>query len=163
MADWSAVFLREALGAPESTAALGLGAFSACMAAARFGADAATARVGDRRLVTVGAALGAGGLALCVAAPGVAVAVVGFGVVGLGFAAVVPSLFRAAARAPGVGIAAVTSSGYFGFLAGPPLLGFVAEATGLRAAFGVLVGLALVVALGASAAFRRARPVPTEA
>ena len=167
MADWSAVFLREALGAPESTAALGLGAFSACMAAARFGADAATARVGDRRLVGAGAALGAAGLAACVAAPSVAVAVVGFGVVGLGFAAAVPSLFRAASRAPGlapgVGIAAVTSSGYLGFLAGPPLLGFVAEALGLRAAFAVLVGLALVVALGAPAAFRRARPVPTEA
>ncbi|WP_420456035.1 MFS transporter [Rubrivirga sp.] len=160
MADWGAVFLREVLAASPAVAALGFAAFSATMAAARFGADALTDRVGDATLVRAGAALGAVGLVVCVVAPAVAVAVVGFGLVGLGFAAVIPALFRAASRAPlppGVGIAAVASAGYLGFLAGPPLLGFVAEAAGLRTSFGVLVGLAVVVAAGAGAAFRRVR------
>ena len=160
MADWGAVYLREVLGASEAVAALGFAAFSACMAAARFGADAVTARLGDARLVGAGAALGAAGLIVVVAAPAVPLAVVGFGLVGLGLAAVVPALFRAASRAPlapGVGIAAVASTGYLGFLAGPPALGFVAEASGLRASFGVLGALAVVVALGAGAAFRRVR------
>ncbi len=162
MADWSAVYLRQTLAASESAAALGLAVFSACMAAARFGADAATARVGDRQWVRAGGLLGVAGLATCVVAPALSVAVVGFGLVGLGLAGVVPSLFRAASRAPGlgpgVGIAAVTMSGYCGFLVGPPVIGFVAEGVGLRAAFGLLVGLALVVALGAGPAFRRAQP-----
>ena len=161
VADWGAVFLRQALGAPPATAALAFGVFSACMAAARFGADRLTARLGDRRLLTAGASLGAVGLALCVAAPAVPVALAGFAALGLGFAASVPVLFRAASRAPGlkpgVGIAAVTSSGYAGFLAGPPVLGFVAEAFGMRSAFGVLVVLAAVVALGAGPALRAAR------
>jgi MFS family permease len=160
MADWGAVFLREVLAASEAVAALGFAAFSACMAAARFGADAATARIGDARLVRWGAALGGAGLLVCVVASAVPLAVLGFALVGLGFAAVVPALFRAGAQAPlppGVGIAAVASAGYLGFLAGPPALGFVAEAAGLRASFGILAGLAAVVVVGAGAAFRRAR------
>jgi MFS family permease len=160
MADWGAVFLREVLAASEAVAALGFAAFSACMAAARFGTDAVTARIGDARLVRLGAALGGAGLLVCVVAPAVPLAVLGFSLVGLGFAAVVPALFRAGAQAPlppGVGIAAVASAGYLGFLAGPPALGFVAEAAGLRVSFGILVGLAAVVAVGAGAAFRRAR------
>ena len=164
MADWSAVYLRRALGASPETAALGFAVFSACMAAARFAADGLTARVGGQRLVRAGAFAGAAGLALCVVAPAVGPAVVGFALVGLGFAAVVPTLFRAAAGAPGMGagrgIAAVTTTGYLGFLAGPPALGFVAEAAGLRASFAVVVALALAVALGAGAAFRRARGGP---
>ena len=166
MADWGAVYLRRGLGASAQTAALGFAAFSAAMAAARFAADGLADRVGGRGLVAGGGLTGAAGLALCVAAPSAAVAVGGFAVVGLGFAAVVPTLFRAAAGAPGLGagrgIAAVTTTGYLGFLAGPPALGFVAEAAGLRAAFAVLVALALAVAVGAGAAFRRARP-PAEA
>lgn len=162
MADWSAVYLRETLAATEAAAALGVAAFSGCMAAARFGSDALTARLGDRPLVRAGTALAAVGLGLVVAAPVVAVAVAGFAGVGLGMAAVVPALFRAASRAPGlrpgVGIAAVTSTGYLGFLAGPPVLGFVAEAAGLRTSFGLLLTLAAVMSLGAGAAFRRARP-----
>ena len=160
MADWGSVFLREVLAASEAVAALGFAAFSACMAAARFGADAATARIGDARLVRWGAALGGAGLLVCVVASAVPFAMLGFGLVGLGFAAVVPALFRAGAQAPlppGVGIAAVASAGYLGFLAGPPALGFVAEAAGLRASFGILAGLAAVVVVGAGAAFRRAR------
>ena len=161
VADWGAVFLREALGASPATAALGFGVFSACMAGARFGADALTSKVGARRLLEAGTALGAAGLAVCAAAPTVGIALLGFAAVGLGLAASVPILFRVAARAPGlgpgVGIAAVTSAGYLGFLFGPPALGFVAEAAGMRATFGVLVVLAAAVTLGAGPALRRAR------
>lgn len=162
MADWGAVFMREVLAASPGVAALGFAAFSATMAVARFASDALTERIGDRRLVAAGAGLGALGLGACVAAASVPVAIVGFAAVGLGFAAVVPALFRAASKAPGlaqgVGIAAVTSSGYLGFLAGPPALGFVAEAWGLRTSFGVLVVLAVGVSASAGWAFRRARP-----
>ncbi|MEM6782455.1 MAG: MFS transporter [Bacteroidota bacterium] len=160
MGDWSALFLQDVHGASASLAALGFGVFMGCMATARFAADALTARFGDRRLVWVGTLLGAVGLVLCLVAPVWPLAVVGFGLVGLGFAGVVPSLFRAAGRVPGlaggVGIAAVTSVGYMGFMLGPPLLGFVAEATSLRVSFAILVVLAVAMALGSGWAFRRA-------
>ena len=170
VADWSAVFLADVLGAGPARAALGFAAFSAAMAGARFASDPLTVRlggpgVGDRRLVRGGAALGALGLAVAVAASGTAVSVVGFGILGLGIAGVVPALFRAAARAPGMGpgagIAAVTGTGYVGFLAGPPVIGLLADAVGLRAALAVPVGLVALVALGSASAFRRAQASPT--
>jgi len=160
MADWGALFLHEVLAAAPDVAALGFAVFQGAMAAGRFAADPLTARFGDRRLVASGALLGALGLGTILAAPAIALAVVGFGVVGLGLAALVPALFRAGSKAPGlgpgVGIAAVTSAGYAGFLGGPPALGAVAEAFGLRASFAVLVALALLLAAGAAPAFRRA-------
>jgi hypothetical protein len=64
---------------------------------------------------------------------------------------VVPIVFRAAGHVPGmsagVGLAAVSSTGYLGFLVGPPTIGGLAELIGLPAALGVLVVLATAVAL----------------
>jgi len=82
----------------------------------------------------------------------------GFAFVGLGFANVVPVLFTAAARVPGVtpahGIAAVSSLGYLGMMAGPPLIGLVAEVSSLTVGLFAVVVFAAVLA----AAARRALP-----
>ncbi len=88
--------------------------------------------------------LAASGLALALGLGDVVSAVVGFACLGLGLATVVPTVFRAAGRrasSPGAGIAAVSTVGYSAFLVGPPAIGFLAEAVGLRASLGVLVGL----------------------
>jgi hypothetical protein len=75
---------------------------------------------------------------------------VGFALMGVGLATVVPIAFRAAGSVPGIpagiGIAGITTVGYAGFLVGPPLIGFVAEATSLRAALLIVVGLLLCLA-----------------
>jgi hypothetical protein len=66
----------------------------------------------------------------------------------------VPTVFRAAGRrasSPGAGIAAVSTVGYSAFLVGPPAIGFLAEAIGLRAALGVLVALGVLIAALAGA------------
>jgi MFS family permease len=67
----------------------------------------------------------------------------------MGFAAVVPIAFRRAANlegiAPGVGVAAVATVAYTGFLAGPPLIGLLAEAVGLRVAMAIIPLLAFAV------------------
>jgi fucose permease len=158
MADWSAVYLRDALGADAGLAAAGYAAFSLTMAAGRFAGDALRARVSAARLVRLGggtAALGLGA-ALLVGHP--SAALIGFGCVGLGLSNVVPVLFSAAGRAPGVptgtAIAAVASAGYAGFLAGPPVIGFVAQATTLTAGLGLVVLCLAAVAVGAGSAGR---------
>lgn len=111
--------------------------------------------------VSGGVALAAGmapawHLALLTPSPWVALA--GFAGVGIGFAHVVPVLFAAAAQVPGVaparGIAAVSAAAYLGFMAGPPVIGFLARGSSLTAALGVAVVFALAPAMTASRATR---------
>lgn len=151
MADWIAIFLRDALRAGAATAAAGYAVFSAAMATGRLFGDWVTDRLGPVRLVRSGAVLGAAGLSVALLAPVSAGALAGFAVVGLGFAAIVPNVFAASARipsmSPGAGIAAVTTMGYSGFLIGPPLIGWLAEWIGLRQALFVLVALTSAAAL----------------
>jgi len=142
MADWSAVYLRERLGTGAAFAAAGYAAFSVAMAAGRFGGDWLRARTSAVILVRLSAMLAALGLGLSLLIAQPLAALLGFACVGLGLANIVPILFTAAGRTSGVaseiGIATVASCGYFGFLIGPPLIGFVAQATSLA------WGLALV-------------------
>jgi hypothetical protein len=154
MGDWSAVYLRQALGTSGAIAALGFAAVSSTMMLGRFAGDAVVARVGSERLVrmTAGGAALAFGTALVLAHPGPAL--VGFACVGAGLANLVPIVFRAAGALPGVaaseGIAAVGTAGYVGFLAGPPLIGLTAEVATLPGALGlVVVALAAVAASAA--------------
>lgn len=151
--DWSAVYLREDMDAAPGLAAAGYAVFALLMAAGRLSGDWLTLRLGPARIVRGGGALVTLGIALVVASPRPLLAIVGFGLVGAGVACVFPLILSAAARTPGVvpstAIAAMATAGYTGFLAGPPLLGSLAEAFSLRVALGVLglLGL-LVVALG---------------
>lgn len=147
MADWSAVYLRDVTGAGPGLAAAGYATFSLAMASGRAVGDGLTVRLGAARLVRLGGLLAALGLAvaLLVAQPWAAVA--GFGAVGAGLSIVFPTVLTAAGRLPGgapsAAIAAVSTVGYTGFLAGPPVIGLVAEVVSLRG------GLALVVVMGA--------------
>jgi fucose permease len=77
---------------------------------------------------------------------------------GIGLAAVVPTLFRAAGSQPGVpasvGIAAVSTMGYAGGLIGPALIGSVSQATSLRMSLAMVLALLLVLALASRQALR---------
>src|SRR5258706_5723329 len=129
MYDWSVLYMKQELKTDAGTAALAYASFSAAMAAARFGGDWVRARLSPVPLLRLSGILGAAGMALALGVPHPAAALAGFGLVGLGFANVVPVLFSAAARVPGVtpahGIAAVSALGYLGMMAGPPLIGVV--------------------------------------
>ena len=113
MGDWSAVYLRMDLGADPGTAAWGFAAFSLAMAAGRFTGDRLVERLGAETVLGLGAALGGGALGLAVVVSDPLAALLGFAGVGLGLANIVPLVFGAAARmpgvAPGLGIAAVST------------------------------------------------------
>jgi predicted MFS family arabinose efflux permease len=162
MAAWTAVYLRAVAGAGAALAAGGYAAFSVTMAAGRTVGDALTARFGGRRLVQAGGAIAAAGIALALGAPAPAFGIAGFGLVGAGLATVFPSVLAAASRVPGVasgaGIALVSTLGYTGFLAGPPLIGFVADAATLRGGLAV-VGVAGVLIVALAGALRDPRDV----
>lgn len=149
--DWSAVFLRDMFDAGAKVAALGFGAFAVTMTAGRLAGDRIVDRYGAVPVLRISGVLAAGGIALTLTAPGPKLAIAGFALVGAGISVVFPIVVRAASRrremAPGAAIAAVSTAGYTGFLAGPPAIGFLSEAAGLRWGLAVLVVLGLAVSL----------------
>ena len=102
MADWSAVYLRQVSMATPPVAALGFAAFSLSMTTGRFAADRITVVFGSVRLVQTGCGLAASGILLAVLIPHSLFAIIGFGCVGAGLAALIPTLFRAAGHTVGV-------------------------------------------------------------
>ncbi|MEA2584532.1 MAG: hypothetical protein QOF33_2617 [Thermomicrobiales bacterium] len=146
MADWSAVYLRNSLDTGAGYAAAGYAVFSSTMALGRLTGDRLTSHFGPATLVRAGGAVVAIGLGLALLLGRPATALVGFACVGAGLSFVFPIVLSAAGRVRGVAsgsaLAAVTAVGYTGFLAGPPLIGLVAQVTSLR------IALAIVAALG---------------
>jgi predicted MFS family arabinose efflux permease len=149
--DWSALYLDRDLETGATVAAVGYGAFAGGMALGRAFGDRVNRAVGARRLLAGGSALAAVALAAMVLAGLPAVALLALLLAGFGVANGVPLLFSAAGRIrdmpPGPAIAAASTMGYLGLLAGPPLLGFVADATSLPWALGITALLTGSVAL----------------
>ena len=125
------------------------------MAAGRFTGDALVGRLGPRLVLRGSSTVAAVGLAAALLLGHPAIGIVSCTLVGLGIANIIPVLFSAAARVPGVppgrALAAVATTGYLGFLAGPPLIGVVADTAGLAVGLGLVSGACAFVALTASA------------
>ncbi|WP_245553056.1 MFS transporter [Nocardia veterana] len=137
--DWSALQTHEHLGVSDATAALSFGAFSVAMTVGRFGADRVSGRFGRIAVVRWGSVLGAAGLAVIMAAPWLPLSLAGWVLAGLGLAGGVPQIFTAAGNL-GTATAATDMSkvfglGYLGFLAGPSVIGWLAQLTSLTVAF----------------------------
>jgi hypothetical protein len=164
--DWSAKLVRNELAGTAALGAVAYAVFSITMGAGRLLADRLWVRWGPSGLLRRCGTLAAVGFAVGLLVGTVPSAILGFAALGLGLAGVVPTLFRAGADEPGIStgpaLAAVSSLGYLGFLAGPPLIGGVAQLTSLRLACGLLVfaGL-LVMLLAPSAEPRRSRGTAT--
>jgi MFS family permease len=147
MADWTTVYLRNVVEATASIAALGIAAFSITMTVGRLLGDGLINRFGAATMIRFGGVLGSLGLLIAVFSSTSIPAIVGFAVVGIGLATVIPIAFSRAGNMPdvpsGTGIASVATLGYSGFLAGPPVIGLVADASSLRVSFALV---ALLVA-----------------
>ena len=146
--DWSAVYLKDVARASNQIAALGFAAFALAMTLGRFAGDAIIPIIGQRRILFFGGLVAASGLVLAVAVSISAVVLVGFVLLGLGCSLGAPILYAASMRvegvAPAAGLASFATFSFVGFLAGPPLIGFVAEQFGLAHGL-VMVGVLLAV------------------
>ncbi len=149
--DWGAIYLREGLGSVAGVAAAGYAVFALMMAGGRFAGDWLATRFGSGNVVRTGGGLVMAGIGLALVGSVPAVAIAGYGLVGAGVSCVFPLIMSAAARtpgvAPGVGIAAMATAGYTGFLIGAPLIGGMAELITLRGALSVLMLFGLVILL----------------
>ena len=148
--DWATIFIKENLKVAGEYAGAGFAGFSLLMAVARFQGDSLHIRFGAKRLVIIGALIAVIGLFLVLLQTPLW-AIIGFSLAGLGYSVIVPILFSAAAKQEGVkpskGIATVASSGYIGMLAGPVLIGFIADSYGLVNGFTFLLGLTVLALL----------------
>lgn len=150
MADWTAVYMKQALNAGQGRAAAGYAVFSAAMAIFRFLGDLITERLGPYRTVRNACLIAAAGLIWALSVHSSAWALPGFAATGAGLSVIIPLVFGSGGRVesinPGAGIATVTGLGYIGFIVGPPAIGFASQLITLRYALAIVVGCCLLAA-----------------
>ena len=150
LVDWSALLLTERTQVDAATAAFGYSAFSVAMAACRFAGDRLVLRFGALRVMVAGGVGIFAGLMVAVVSTHFLLSALGFALIGLSAANVVPLIFAAAARMPGMsaggGLATVATLGYAGLLMAPPLIGSIAAHTNIAVALGILSLSGIVIA-----------------
>lgn len=148
--DWSGLYLKEISLAPEVLWGAGFLAFSITMTLGRFLGDSISQKIGSIKIVALGAVLAILGYGAVLSAY-TYVAILGFACIGLGFSVVIPELFRIGGTIKGIessqGIAFIAGTGYTGFLAAPPILGFLADRFSLTVSFTVLLACSVFVLL----------------
>ena len=156
MFDWSGIYFKNVVKADRAWIGAGYTAFMGTMAAGRFVGDWIANKLGFKRTLQVSGLLIATGLGISLIFPALVPAIAGFLLVGFGVSSVVPLVYSQAGRSktlsPGVALAAVSSIGFLGFLAGPPIIGVVAGIWGLRISFLIIAVMGLCVAFLANAA-----------
>ena len=151
MLDWSALLIVAEGHADVALGGMGYMLFSIAMTVGRLTGDRIVAALGNLRVLVGGGLLAVAGFVLLLVAPWMPLSMTGFVLIGLGASNLVPVLFSAAGRQTampaGLAIAAVTTTGYAGVLAGPALIGFVAHSLDLQAAFWMLAVFMFLVPL----------------
>lgn len=151
MLDWSAVFLTSEKHINEVYAGLGYASFALTMTVGRLLGDTIVSRLGARRVIVLGGLFAAAGLALATLAPGWEVSLLGYALVGAGCSNIVPVLYTAVGKQTvmpeSIAVPAITTLGYAGILAGPAAIGFIAHASSLNIAFGLIAVLLVGVAI----------------
>lgn len=144
MADWSGVYFKKIVEAPASMITLGYVAFTAMMATGRFLGDWLVTKLGVKNMLQISGTMITSGLLLSVLFPYLVTATIGFFLVGFGVSSVVPIVYGLAGKSktmsPGTALASVSTIGFLGFLIGPPVIGFIAQAVSLRWSF-TLIGI----------------------
>ncbi|MBO9634023.1 MAG: MFS transporter [Chitinophagaceae bacterium] len=149
MYDWSAIYLKKAVGTSKEVATAGYAVYMVAMTLGRFLGDKVANAIGVKGLLRYCGILMFGGLLMAAALPWAITTYIGFIFVGFGVSCVVPMVFSMAGKVKnmsgGPAIAAVSTVGYFGFLIVPPVVGFIAEAFSLQWSFALMSLLGLLI------------------
>lgn len=154
MFDWSGLFYKDVIKVSDTWRTTGYVCFMACMTTGRMFADTLINYWGARKQLMLSGLVVTIGLLIAVAQPHIVISSIGFMLVGFGVSSVIPTIYgtvgrNAAAGQASITLASVSSIGFFGFLIGPPIIGFLSEAIGLRGAFFVAAILGIVTFLQA--------------
>lgn len=169
MFDWSGVYFKKIVEAEPALVSVGYVCFMGAMAAGRFVTDKATNRYGKLPVLQVSGVLIFMGLVLAVAIPNLYTAALGFLLVGFGVASIVPVAYGIAGRSklysPSVALALVSTLSFFGFLVGPPVIGFIAELFNLKVSFALIafngIGILLLSSFGKQVFYAQESPSGT--
>lgn len=161
--DWGGVLTRETFHTSHFVSALPYIAFSATMVIGRFSGDRLAHRFSAPRILSAGGAVASLGLALGLLIGHSYGVIIGWFFLGMGLSVVIPLLFSAAGTiaarrfkgeiAPSQAVAVVSGISYFGFIIGPPTIGFVSDLIQLR--WAMFVPAVLVAFLTMSAKFAK--------
>lgn len=142
MFDWTGVYFRQVVLADARYVSAGYAAFMITMSVGRFMGDGMSARFGRKNWVMISGVLISLGIGLTVLVPSILPAVIGCMLTGIGVSSIIPLMYSTAGKDPniasGIAIASVAGIGYLGFLLGPPIIGHIAEAVGLRYSFALM-------------------------
>jgi MFS family permease len=137
MFDWSGIFFREIVHVDIFT--LGFLTFMICMALSRFASDTVVEKIGMPKTYMLSAILISAGIILAIAFPFFWPSMIGFCLVGLGTASVIPMTFSLAGASkkysPGIAISIIATYSIVGMLIGPPMIGYISHALNLRVSF----------------------------
>ena len=149
--DWSALYLVENRGIPESLGGLGFAVFATAMTVGRLSGDYIIGRLGALTVVLVGALLAISGFMVVIYSSWLPALLAGYLLVGIGCANIVPVMFSQTGKQNSmpqmVAVPAVTTLGYIGVLAGPAMIGYIAHHSSLAHAFIFVMLLMLLAAL----------------
>lgn len=167
IADWTAIYMKDVHHAGPFIAVFAYIVFNACMTIGRFSGDVIIRRFGSLETLITGGILAMLGLSVGLLSPSLIVALIGFGVVGLGLSVLVPILISMAGNLPGgdrdVAIARASTCGSIGLMTGPALIGFIAEGYNLLMAMMVPVFLLTALSVTAMMMHKSARMKYVEA
>lgn len=165
-ATWAASYLRDELGATATIAALGFVSLQGFQFVGRITGDRAIDRFGQRAVARAGGALMFVGMGIALAFPSVWGTIAGFGAVGIGIATLIPGAFHAADEMPGLksgtGLTVVSWMLRLAFLASPPVVGAIADATSLRVGLMIMpvMGLIVIALAGVMDPRKHLQPAP---
>ena len=161
--DWGGVLTRETYRASPFVSAIPYVVFSATMIIGRFSGDRLATRFGAAKVLASGGLIASMGMTTGLVINSTAGAIFGWFWMGAGLSVAIPLLFSAAGSlansrfagqiAPAQAVAMVSGISYFGFIVGPPFIGFISDATSLHSA--MFVPALLALAIVASARFAK--------
>jgi MFS family permease len=151
MFDWSGVYFKEIVKAPGPWVVLGYTSFMIMMAGGRFFGDKLIHKTGSKKILQISGSMISIGLLTAVIFPNIIVCTLAFMLVGLGVSSIVPTVYSSAGKnktvPPGEALTVVSSVSFFGFLVGPPVIGFIAEMSSLRISFALIGIFGFVIAI----------------
>lgn len=159
MFDWSGLYFKEVVKVDIFT--MGYFIFMTFMAISRFASDWFVDKLGMQKMFVLSASVIAIGLTIAVAFPAFETAMLGFALVGIGTASVIPMTLSITGNATkysaGIALSLVSTFAMIGILMAPPLIGFLAHLLGLRVAFIFMILAALAIIPTSKKLFRLRR------